>query len=165
VGDKPVGTEFHRTVLGHLRQAAELVPEKAPMDMFDVSIGPMMQQLDALNLYLFEIGREQLDMEQRETSRERKLFAKALVPDIERLVMRLDERTQRMVEAIATPATAGMFVDLFVDACVQFLDAVPAAAFAEYRVVPKTFPSRADDTVAAIIMLMRERCATRERAR
>lgn len=156
------GAEFKARVTCYLTTAASLVPECVPDDVFDERVEPMMAELQELDDLLYGLGREERLMEDQERSRERRLEAKRAVPSIERVVERLDERIQKVLEMVGGDRTqakfiAPMYVDMVIASFLRLLDHVPAEAFAEDRIVPPTFPSREDQTVAAVIAVVRDR--------
>lgn len=156
------GSEFHAVVTEHLTRATALVPTSVPDDVFDERITPLMDELQALDQLLFGLGAEERRKEDEESARQRRVAAKSARPDVERLVMLLDERTQKLVEFVGDEQKARyitpMFLEHFLLAVVRFLEAVPAAAFAPDAV---RLNWANDPTVDGIIALVHQRLGSR----
>lgn len=88
-----------------------------PSDVVELADEPFMGALNALDEFLYAIGRDARRAEDVETERERKVAAKVRHPEIERVVTRIDERVQEAVlryNALQTlRATARSLLDLF----------------------------------------------------
>lgn len=136
-----------------------------PSDVVELADEPFMGALNALDEFLYAIGRDARRAEDVETERERKVAAKVRHPEIERVVTRIDERVQEAVEMLgtleATPSVrwtlAPMYADLLVQSLVRLLDLFPRDAFSGDRV--NLLHLDRDPTIAGIVTLMRARKA------
>jgi hypothetical protein len=155
--------DFRAKVAGHLARAQRKIPHAVPQDVFDKAITPMMDELQQLDDYLFGFGYEERQQEDTERAVVHKRDAKRRQPDLEERAMLIDERVQRAMASLGVDRSAFLLLpmeaDMLADAFVRFLDAMPAAAFAEGRCIPPDFPASRDETVAGLIALMRERKA------
>lgn len=156
--------DFRAKVAGHLARAQRKIPHAVPNDVVeDEAFGPMLDELNALDHFLFSFGSEERDQEDTERTVEFKREAKRRVPAVEDMAMRIDHRVQKAIATLGAGRSAWVLLpmeaDLIADALVGFLDLLPAGAFAEDRCIPPGFPASRDETVAAVIRLMRERKA------
>jgi hypothetical protein len=90
-----------------------------PSDVLELADEPFMGPLNALDEFLYAIGRDARRAEDVETERERKVAAKVRHPEIERVVTRIDERVQEAVEMLgtleATPSVRWMLAPMYAD--------------------------------------------------
>ena len=155
--------DFRAKVAGHLSRAQRKIPHAVPHDVFDEAITPLMDELGALDEFLYGFGYAERQQEETERTVIHKRAAKQKQPNVEELAMLIDHRVQKAVSALGIERSAfvllPMEADMLADAFVRFLDLLPAEAFAEGRIIPPDFPASRDDTVAALIRLMHDRKA------
>lgn len=155
--------EFKARVTRHLRAALKLVPSTVPDDVFDPVVTPLMDELQELDQLLYGLGREERIRDDEERARERRLAAKAVRPDLETILIRLDQRAQKLAEMAGADDNVARIVApisalLFVTAAVQLLETVPAAAYTDP--VLGADQQGTDPTVRGIFELMRQRVAS-----
>lgn len=155
--------DFRAKVAGHLSRAQRKIPHALPHDVFDEAITPMMDELNDLDEFLYGFGYDERQQEDTERTVVHKREAKRKQPKVEELAMLLDHRVQKAMEALGVDRSAFLLLpmeaDMLADVFVRFLDLLPADAFAEGRCIPPDFPASRDETVAALIALMRDRKA------
>lgn len=153
--------DFRAKVAGHLARAQRKIPHALPDDVFDPAITPMMDELQALDDFLFGFGYNERRQEDAEHAATKRGVAKRRDPALEERAMLVDQHIQSTMEALGVERgdfiLLPMQADLLANAFVRFLDALPALAFAENRMIPQNFPASRDETVAGLIRLMRER--------
>lgn len=153
--------DFRATVAGHLARAQRKIPHVVPGDVVeDAACQPMMDELTALDEYLYGFGQDERVQESRERERQQKTEARKRDLSLEGRMMRLDGRVQsatrllggdHCMHQILQPSA----VALLVDAMVGLLDAFPAAAFVEP--LPGSMVEPPNETVRAIARLMHAR--------
>ncbi len=156
--------QFRAKVRGHLAGALAALDRvsAAPSDAFDPEVEPILEEISALEEFLFAFGRDERRVEEIETDRTHRVAAKQREPALETRVMNLDYHVQQLGAALGLGRTGDVYllpmhVDLFLGAVVRLLDLLPATAFAPDRVIPAGFTSERDSTVGAIVRLMHER--------
>lgn len=153
-------SQFRERVEGHLREALRRIPDAVPEDVMDPACAPFVNELDALDEYLFSFGQDERVQEMRERERELKTVARQRDRSLEDRLMRLDARAQsatrllggdHCMHRILQPAA----VALLVSAMVELLDAFPATAF--HDPAPGTMLNPPSTAVQSIMRLMYER--------